>query len=67
MQKTVNTVDKAKAALGTRGVKNPLVVKAVGAASASDLQVSEEDALRIYAAGRKEPFLSGAKVAFVLK
>jgi hypothetical protein len=62
-----NTVDKAKAALETRGIKNPLIVKAVGTASAADLQVSDEDAVSIFSANQKANFFAGAKVAFVLK
>lgn len=62
-----NSVEKAKAALGTRGAKNPLVVKATGTVSAADLQVSGADAAAIYAANEKGNFLAGAKVAFVLK
>jgi len=62
-----NSVDKAKAALGARGVKNPLVVKATATITPSDIQVSEEDAVKIYSANQKSGFLSGAKVAFVLK
>jgi hypothetical protein len=62
-----NNVDKAKAALEIRGVKNPLTVIASGATNASDLQVSEEDAVKIFSANQKSKFLAGAKVAFVLK
>jgi hypothetical protein len=62
-----NSVDKAKAALGTRGVKTPLIVKATATVSASDLQVSDADAVNIFAANQKSSFLAGAKVAFVLK
>ena len=62
-----NSIDKAKAALEKRGVKNPLVVKAVGTVSPSDLQVSEEDAVKIFSANQKSGFLAGAKVAFVLQ
>lgn len=62
-----NSVDKAKAALETRGVKNPLIVKASGTVSPSDLQVTDEDAVRIFSANQKANFLAGAKVAFVLK
>jgi len=62
-----NSVDKAKAALGTRGVKNPLIVKASGAATAADLQVTDDDAVTIYSANQKGNFFSSAKVAFVLK
>lgn len=62
-----NSIEKAKAALEKRGVKNPLVVKASGTVSPSDLQVSEEDAVRIYSANQKANFFAGAKVAFVLR
>jgi len=62
-----NSIDKAKAALETRGVKNPLMVKAIGTSSPSDLQVSDEDAVRIFSANQKTGFLAGAKVAFVLR
>lgn len=62
-----NSVDKARAALGKRGVKNPLVVLASGIVSASDLQVSEETALQIFAANQANGFMADARVAFVLK
>jgi hypothetical protein len=62
-----NSIDKAKAALATRGVKNPLVIKASGATSAADLQVTDDDAVTIYSANQKGSFMAAAKVAFVLK
>jgi hypothetical protein len=62
-----NTVEKAKAALVSRGIKNPLIVKATGTVSAADLQVSDQDAVTIFSANQKASFLEGAKVAFVLK
>ncbi len=62
-----NSVEKAKAALEARGIKNPLVVKASGTVSAADLQVTDEDAVTIFSANQKGNFLAGAKVAFVLK
>jgi len=62
-----NSVDKAKAALASRGVKNPLVVKASGTTSTADLQVTDEDAVTIYSANQKGSFMAAAKVAFVLK
>src|SRR5208337_1271345 len=62
-----NSVDKAKAALASRGVRNPLIVKAVGTVSASDLQVSDDDAVIIYSSNQKGGFFAAAKVAFVLK
>ncbi|MBJ6723866.1 hypothetical protein [Geomesophilobacter sediminis] len=62
-----NNVDKAKAALEKRGVKNPLVVTASGAINPSDLQVSDEDAVKVFSANQQGNFFSNAKVAFVLK
>ena len=62
-----NSLDKARAALETREVKNPLIVKASGTVSPSDLQVSDDDAIKIFSANQKAGFLAGAKVAFVLK
>lgn len=62
-----NSIDKAKAALASRGVKNPLVVKASGATTAADLQVTDDDAVTIYSANQKGNFMAAAKVAFVLK
>lgn len=62
-----NSVDKARAALGKRGVRNPLVVKASGTVSPSDLQVSDDTAVQIFAAGQASPFMADARVAFVLK
>lgn len=62
-----NNVDKAKAALEQRGTKNPLIIKATGTVNPSDLQVSDDDAVNIFSANQKMGFLSGAKVAFVLK
>jgi hypothetical protein len=61
------SVDKAKAALGSRGIRNPLVIKATGTVSAADLQVSDQDAVTIFSANQRGNFLAGAKVAFVLK
>lgn len=62
-----NSVDKAKAALSTRGVKNPLIIKASGANNPADLQVTDADASSIYSANQKGSFMAAAKVAFVLK
>jgi hypothetical protein len=62
-----NSIDKAKAALGARGVKNPLVIKASGAVTVADLQVTDDDAVTIYSANQKGSFMAAAKVAFVLK
>jgi hypothetical protein len=62
-----NSVEKARAALETRCVKNPLVVKASGAVNPSDLQVNNDDAVTIFSANRKGNFMAAAKVAFVLQ
>ena len=62
-----NSVDKAKAALGKRGVKNPLVIKAAGTVSPSDLQVSDDTAVQIFSANQASGFMADARVAFVLK
>jgi len=62
-----NSVDKAKTALASRGVKNPLVVKASGATTVADLQVTDDDAVMIYSANQKGKFFMAARVAFVLK
>jgi hypothetical protein len=62
-----NSIDKAKAALATREVRNPLVIKASGATSAADLQVTDDDAVTIYSANQKGSFMAAAKVAFVLR
>ncbi|MBI4691579.1 MAG: hypothetical protein HY754_15145 [Nitrospirae bacterium] len=62
-----NTIDKAKAALEQRGTKNPLIIKATGTVSPSDLQISDDDAVTVFSANQKAGFLSGAKVAFVLR
>lgn len=62
-----NSVDKARAALGKRGVKNPLVVKASGTVSPSDLQVSDATAVQIFSANQGNGFMADARVAFVLK
>lgn len=62
-----NSVEKARAALSSRGAANPMVVKAAGTVSASDLQVADDDAVKIYSANQKGNFFAAAKVAFVLK
>lgn len=62
-----NSIDKARAALGKRGVKYPLVVKASGTTSPADLQVSADTANQIYAASKANGFMNDAKVAFVLR
>lgn len=62
-----NSVDKARAALGKRGVKNPLVIKASGTVSPSDLQVADDTAVQIFSANQGSGFMADARVAFVLK
>jgi hypothetical protein len=61
------SVDKARAALGTRGVRNPLIVKASGTLSPSDLHVTDIAAGEIFSANQTSGFMAGAKVAFVLR
>ncbi|MBI1986994.1 MAG: hypothetical protein HYS70_01425 [Nitrospinae bacterium] len=62
-----NSIDKAKAALAIRAVKKPLIIKAAGSVSQTDLQVADEDALTIFSANLKSGFFASAKVAFVLQ
>jgi len=62
-----NSVTKARIALESRGVKNPLIVKAAGTSNPTDLQVTDDDAVKIFSADQKAGFLADAKVAFVLK
>jgi hypothetical protein len=62
-----NTIEKARAALEARGAKMPLIIKATGLKTMADLNVSDEDVIRIYTADQKSNFLAAAKVAFVLK
>lgn len=62
-----NTIEKARAALEARGAKAPMVVKATGLKTMADLNVSDEDVMRIFVADQKSNFLASAKVAFVLK
>ncbi len=62
-----NSIEKARAALESRGAKTPMVVRATGLKTMADLNVSDEDVLRIYMADQKSNFLASAKVAFVLK
>jgi len=62
-----NTIEKARAALEVRGAKTPMVVKAVGLKTMADLNVSDEDVMRIFLADQKSNFLASARVAFVLK
>lgn len=61
------TVDKAKEALSKRGVRNPLIISASGSISAADLNVSDDDAVKIFSANQKGKFFKQARVAFVLK
>lgn len=62
-----NDVGKAKALLGERGARNPLVVSAAGVVKNTDVKVSSGDASRIFAANQEANFLEAAKVVFVLK
>jgi len=62
-----STVEKARNALSKRGVINPLIISATSSASAADLKVSNDDAVKIFSADLKSKFLKDARVAFVLK
>jgi len=62
-----NTVERAREALALRGAKNPLIIRANGTVSHTDIKVSEEDALKIFSANQKTGFFPEGKVAFVLK
>lgn len=57
---------KARAILASHGAKNPLVVTASGVVRATDAQVSETDAAKIFSANQQGNFLEGAQVVFVL-
>jgi len=63
-----DSIEKAKAGLLSRGVKNPMVITAKGVKSdRADIVVSDEDAVKIIEANRYGRFLDKAKVGFVLK
>jgi len=64
--KYADSVENARLALQSRGVKEPLVIKAVDVANGSDLRVDEDDAVQIFSANQKGKFLTAAKVAFVV-
>lgn len=58
------SIDEAK---GRRGIKNPLIVKAVGMLSKEELIVSDEDAKKILSADKNTGFLANANVIIVVK
>lgn len=64
-----HNIDKAKAKLELRGVKNPLIIKAVGTTSdfPRGLLLYDEDAVKLLAADKNTGFLTNAKVAFVVR
>lgn len=62
-----NNTEKAKAALNKRGVSHPLLIKASGIKTKSDLKVSDEDAAKIHAANQSSGFIPKAQIAFVMK
>ncbi|HJV34135.1 MAG TPA: hypothetical protein VJ604_03650, partial [Geomonas sp.] len=64
--KYVDSVDNARLALQSRGVKSPLVIKATDVANGSDIRVDDDDAIQIFSANQKGKFLTSAKVAFVV-
>ena len=59
-----NTLEDAKQLLAGDGVKNPLIVKAIGTTTITDVMVSDDDAARIFAADKLGSFLFAAKVAY---
>lgn len=62
-----NDLGKAKAILSERNLKNPLIIKAKGVVKSTDVEVTGDDAARIFAANQKSSFLQSANVVFVLK
>ncbi|GAB4439032.1 MAG: hypothetical protein OHK0040_10510 [bacterium] len=62
-----NDLGKAKAILAERNLKNPLVIKAKGVVKGTDVEVTGDDAARLFAANQKSNFLQSANVVFVLK
>jgi hypothetical protein len=62
-----NDTGKAKAILAERNLKNPLIVKAKGVVKSTDVEVTGDDAVRIFGANQKSSFLQGANVVFLLK
>lgn len=62
-----NDLGKAKAILAERNLKSPLVLKAKGVIKSTDVEVTGDDATRIFGANQKSSFLQGANVVFLLK
>ena len=62
-----NDLGKAKAILAERNLKNPLIVKAKGVVKSTDVEVTGDDAAKVFAANQKSNFLQSANVVFVLK
>ncbi|MGE0738962.1 hypothetical protein [Sulfurimonas sp.] len=61
-------INKAKAILGTYGVKNPLIVKATSTTKLkSDVNIEQEIASLVVANNNKNGFLESAKIVFILK
>ena len=61
----VNSIEEAKKVLAENGVKNPLIVKAAGVVTATDIFIANEDAVRIYSADQGRHFLAASKVATI--
>jgi hypothetical protein len=62
-----NSLEKAKTALGARGVKNPLVITKGITSDGRDIFISNADALKILRADKATGFLKEAKVGFIIK
>lgn len=62
-----NDLGKAKAILAERNLKNPLIIKAKGVVKSTDVELTGDDATKVFAANQKTNFLQSANVVFVLK
>lgn len=59
-------IDKAYAMLLKMGSANPLMVKAAGAAKATDAELGPEDASAVFSSNQAGRFLESARIVFVL-
>lgn len=60
-------IEKARERLKDLGSSNPLIVEASGLSSPTDVTVSAEDAVQIFASSQENNFLKKRRVVFVLK
>lgn len=61
-----NDIGKARSILAERGSVNPLLVKASGASSATDVELGPEDASAVFHSNQSGRYLEAARVVFVL-